>query len=76
VHYESSGVKQKVILEAIGHCLASKDEFRSDVVREALAELLKDELPAQALMRTAILSVQVRLRIRLECDGKYDWWLS
>ena len=56
---ESSGLKQKILLDVISLCLGSKDEFRSEVIREAISGLLDDPIPAQALMRTAILSAQV-----------------
>lgn len=58
---ESSGLKQKILLDVISLCLGSKDEFRSEVIREAISGLLDDPVPAQALMRTAILSGQVDL---------------
>jgi ornithine cyclodeaminase/alanine dehydrogenase-like protein (mu-crystallin family) len=61
VDYEAHGLKQKVVVDSIGVCLANKDDFRSEAVRDALADLIKDEVPAQALMRTAILAVQVGL---------------
>jgi hypothetical protein len=55
---DAAGLKQKTVLDSIHLCLTSKDDFRSDVLREAITDLLTDEIPAQALMRTAILAAQ------------------
>lgn len=48
----------KTLLETIGLCLSAKDEFKSDVIREAVTTLLEDPVPPKALMRTVILSAQ------------------
>lgn len=56
---EVSGLKQKTVLDVISLCLGNKEDFRSDTIRDALTDLLQDGIPAQALMRTAILSAQV-----------------
>ena len=56
---DAAGLKQKTVLDVISLCLGNKEDFRSDVIREALSDLLLDDIPAQALMRTAILSAQV-----------------
>jgi Symplekin tight junction protein C terminal len=55
---EGARIPQKKVLSSISLCLGHKEDFRSDVIREALADLLNDELPAQPLMRTAILAAQ------------------
>lgn len=55
---EAAGLPQKTVLDSIQLCLNSKDDFRSEVLREAMTDLLADEVPAQALMRTAILAAQ------------------
>ena len=57
--YDSAGLKQKVVLSVISLCLGNKEDFRADVIKEALSDLLLDPVPPQALMRTAILSAQV-----------------
>lgn len=44
------------MIGAIGLCVNNKEEFQSDVLRDALGKLLQDSPPSWALMRTAILS--------------------
>ena len=61
VDIEANSLKQKAVLDSITLCLGRlKDDFRADVIKETLSDLLKDEIPAQPIMRTAILSSQVR----------------
>jgi hypothetical protein len=50
-----SSERQKVVLNAIRLCL-NHDEFRADVVKEALKKLLEDDPVVVTLMRTVILS--------------------
>ena len=46
------------MLETIGLCLSARDEFKSDVIKEAVTTLLDDPVPPKALMRTVILAAQ------------------
>jgi hypothetical protein len=55
---EAHGINLKTLLETIGLCLSAKDEFKSDVIKEAVTTLLEDPIPPKALMRTVILSAQ------------------
>lgn len=54
VDHEALGVPQKTVYDSIGVCIA-RDDFKNDI-REVLAELLRDEVPCQLLMRTAIVA--------------------
>lgn len=56
--FEAAGLKQKTVLGSISLCLGHKEDFRAEVLREAILDLLNDTVPAQALMRTAILTAQ------------------
>ena len=58
IDYESNGLKQKNLLDAISLCLNNRSEFTAEVVKESLKALLADTVPPFALMRTAILSSQ------------------
>lgn len=53
----------KEILDSIGVCL-NREDFKGDVIRDTLFELIKDETPPLLLMRTAILSAQKYQEIR------------
>ncbi|CAE7580546.1 Sympk, partial [Symbiodinium microadriaticum] len=55
---DAHNIKLKTLLETIGLCLSAKDEFKSDVIKEAVTTLLEDPVPPKALMRTVILSAQ------------------
>lgn len=39
-------------------CVRNKDDFKSEVLKDALTKLLDDPVPAKPLLRTAILSYQ------------------
>jgi hypothetical protein len=58
LNFETSDLKAKTVLDSIAMCLNNKTDFTADVVRESLAVLQSDEIPAIPLMRTAILSAQ------------------
>jgi hypothetical protein len=49
---------QKAVLDSIEICLRNKAEFRGDTLKEVIAALLEDEVPALPLMRTAIRAAQ------------------
>lgn len=55
---ETHSLKLKHVLDAIGLCIAEKEEYTSDVMKEAILLLLEDTVPAVALMRTVLLSAQ------------------
>lgn len=59
-----SGFKPKLILEAIGLCLADKQTFNAEAISEALAALLGDRPLSLFFMRTVILSAQTFTEIR------------
>lgn len=46
------------MLDAIAVCLNNKSDFSGEVLKEALKTMLAEEVPPNALMRTAILSAQ------------------
>jgi hypothetical protein len=54
----------KVVIDAIATCLNNKAEYSSDVIKEALLALLKDEIPSFALMRTAFLAGQAHTELK------------
>ena len=51
-------MKPKSVLDAIAVCLNNKSDFSGEVLKEALKTMLTEEVPPNALMRTAILSAQ------------------
>jgi hypothetical protein len=53
---KSNSDKQKLLLNSIRLCLNDAEEFRSDVLKDALGKLVRDEAPSWALMRTVILA--------------------
>jgi hypothetical protein len=60
LNYEHYNIPLKLLVETISLCLASKEEFNSDVIKDALNILLDDRnepLPI-VIMRTVILSSQ------------------
>jgi hypothetical protein len=60
INYEAYKIPLKLLVETISLCLASKEEFNSDVIKDALNILLEDRtepLPI-VIMRTVILSSQ------------------
>lgn len=61
---EEHSLKLKHILDAIGLCIAKKEEYSADVMKEAITLLLDDEKPAVALMRTVLLSAQTMPEIQ------------
>ena len=54
----SVDMKPKLMLDTIGICLGNKEDFKSEHIKEAIIELLKDENLSLFLMRTVILSAQ------------------
>lgn len=58
INIEEHDLKTKVLMQAIAICLKNQSDFNSAVVKDVLQTLLQDEIPANALMRTAILSAQ------------------
>lgn len=60
INYEHYNIPLKILVETISLCLASKEEFNSDVIKDALNIILDDRnepLPI-VIMRTVILSSQ------------------
>jgi hypothetical protein len=58
IDMEKHSLKLKNVLDAIGLCIAEKEEYSAEVMKEAILTLLQDEIPAVALMRTVLLSAQ------------------
>ena len=58
IDMEKHSLKLKHVLDAIGLCVAEKDEYTADIMKEAILVLLEDDIPAVALMRTVLLSAQ------------------
>jgi hypothetical protein len=53
IDHKLPGMSLKSLLETISICLNMKDDFRSDIIREAITTLLEDEVPSILVMRTA-----------------------
>jgi Symplekin tight junction protein C terminal len=47
-----------VCIYSIELCLKNKNDFKSDVIKEAIGKLLEDDVPTLPLMRTAIRAAQ------------------
>lgn len=58
IDFIAENLKPKSLLDAISVCLNNKSEFSGEVIKEALKTMLLEEVPPNALMRTAILSAQ------------------
>jgi hypothetical protein len=58
IDHESQNVKFKAVRESIELCLQNRNDFRSDVIREALETMSQDPVPPLMLMRTVILACQ------------------
>jgi hypothetical protein len=56
MNFESYGIKQKLYLESINACLSDITTFTGDVIHEAIAQMVDDEILPVALVRTALLA--------------------
>ena len=61
---DAHNVKAKAVRDAIEKCLANRNDFRVEVIQEAIETLSQDPVPPLLLMRTVVLAQQAHPELK------------